>query len=688
MMEFLRDVRLREIVCGIDREASSKRCITLNGARPIEVMPRPTDLATSWRFQSLQGWFFSRQRLGRVGMSRIQQLSPLVVSKIAAGEVIERPASVVKELLENSIDAGARRIDIEVEQGGIELIRIVDDGCGVVPEDLPLVFSSHATSKLRDADDLFRVGTLGFRGEALASIGGVAQVGFQSRPGDRTRGAEISCHGGELSDIRPWNGSPGTRIEVRHLFYNTPVRRKFLRTTATEMGQVSEAVTRVALSRAHPKVGAGGLHLALRHNNKNVVEIPATATLLDRVGRFFGPDVSNQLYSVETKQGPASLCGYIADPACERGTARMQYLFLNGRWIRDRSLGHAVQEAYRGLLMTGRYAVVFLFIDLPPDLVDVNVHPTKAEVRFRDSQALHHLVFSTLRDRLRRENLTARLQVPSTLQAAPERPPAPAFAPPAYTAPPPSAMPPREVPPPLPTRVEAPARSFAPPSPASPDLPFAAASAPSPVARSMPQPPPMPTNPPTPGPAKVIQLYDSYLVVETDAGMLVIDQHALHERILFEQIKARYSEGRLEVQPLLIPEPMEFTPDQAARTLEARDELRELGLGVDDFGGGTLLLTSYPALLGRRDPQVVLRAVVDHLMTNDRLPARAVLFNGLFSLLACHAAVRAGDRLTPEEMDALVAQRALADDTHHCPHGRPTALLFSKLDLERQFRRV
>jgi DNA mismatch repair protein MutL len=616
-------------------------------------------------------------------MPRIQQLPPLVVSKIAAGEVIERPASVVKELLENSIDAGASRVDIEVEQGGVELIRIVDNGCGIVPEDLPLAFASHATSKLRDADDLFRVATLGFRGEALSSIGGVARVALQSRPADLASGAEVTCHGGELSEIRPWNGSPGTRMEVRHLFYNTPVRRKFLRTTATEMGQVSEAVTRVALARAHPAADAAGLHLTLRHNNKSVVEVPATANLLDRIGRFFGPEVSNQLYFLEARQGPATLAGYVADPACERGTARMQYLFLNGRWVRDRSLGHAVQEAYRGLLMTGRYAVAFLFLTLPPDLVDVNVHPTKAEVRFRDSQALHHLVFSAIRERLRRENLTARLQVPSTLQpAAASRPAPPLPLPPADAAPrvavPAPAAPPREATPPW---------SLASDAPPERHLPFAAATPPARIPEPA-APPPLREVPPTVGPSKVIQLYDAYLVVETDAGMLVIDQHALHERILFEQFKARISEGRLETQSLLIPEPVELTAEQAARALEAKDELRELGLGIEDFGGGTLLLTSYPALLGKRDPQAVLKAVVDHLMTNDRLPAREVLFNGLLSLMACHAAVRSGDRLTPEEMNALVARRTLADDTHHCPHGRPTALLFSKHDLEKQFRRV
>jgi DNA mismatch repair protein MutL len=609
-------------------------------------------------------------------MPRIQQLSPLVVNRIAAGEVIERPASVVKELLENAVDAGSRRIDVEIEQGGTDLIRVVDDGCGIHADDLPLAFASHATSKLQSADDLFHIDTMGFRGEALASIGGVAQVALQSRPQEEACGAQITCHGGELSAVRPWNGSPGTRIEVRHLFFNTPVRRKFLRTPATEMGHISEAFTRLALANARSTFEADvergvrsmGLHLTLRHNGKVVHDVPASATLLDRITTFFGPEVGNQLYAVQNFQGSATLTGYIADPACERGTARMQYLFVNGRCIRDRTLGHAIQEAYRGLLMTGRYAVTFLFLDLPAEQVDVNVHPTKAEVRFRDSQALHHLVFSTIRQRLREANLTARLQVPSTMRPT-ESVGAPAFDPGPWSLTPPPA------------------------SENGPALPFAAPTNPPPAPTLAPLTKPAPSASPTPPaaahhPSKIIQLYDAYLVVETDEGMLVIDQHALHERILFEQIKRRIQSGPLETQPLLIPEPVELTAEQAARTLEHRAALAELGLGVEDFGGGTLLLTSYPALLGGRSPQAILRAVVDHLVSQDRTPSREVLFNDLMSLMACHAAVRAGERLTPEQMTALVEQRRLADDTHHCPHGRPTALLFSRHDLDRQFRRV
>jgi DNA mismatch repair protein MutL len=595
-------------------------------------------------------------------MARIQQLPPSVVTKIAAGEVIERPASVVKELLENAVDAGSSRIDVEVEQGGAELVRVVDNGCGILADDLPVAFASHATSKLNTADDLFRIRTLGFRGEALASIGGVGQVTLQSRAAGQPCGAEIACHGGDLSPVRAWNGAPGTRIEVRHLFYNTPVRRKFLRTPATEMGHIAEAFTRLALS--HPE-----MHLVLRHNGKLVYEVPTSAGLSDRIGLFFGLEVRDRLYAVEARQEEVGLRGYVADPACERGNAKMQYLFVNGRWVRDRSLGHALQEAYRGLLLTGRYAVAFLFLELPPEQVDVNVHPTKTEVRFRDGNVIYHLVFGAVRDRLRSENLTARLHAP---------PPSGPMAQAAWTlsAPPsgPSPLPLGASPPSqiadfikIPPRVPAPAG--------------AADMGQAPISELL--------APETPHDTlKAIQLYDAYLVLETPEGMLVIDQHALHERILFEQLKRRVRSGSLEIQRLLIPEPVDLTAEQAARTLEHRQALAELGLEVEDFGGGSLLLSSYPSLLGQRSPQGLLRAVVDYLTTKERAPDREQLFNDLLSLTACHAAVRAGDRLTPEEIAALVAQRHLADDTHHCPHGRPTSLLFSRHELDRQFRRT
>lgn len=604
---------------------------------------------------------------------RIRQLPTTVVTKIAAGEVIERPASVVKELLENSVDAGATRLDVEIEQGGSERICVVDDGVGIHPDDLRLAFSNHATSKLADADDLFRVQTLGFRGEALASIGGVAQVALQSRPAGRPVGAEITCHGGTLGPMRVWNGSPGTRIEVRHLFFNTPVRRKFLRAPATEMGHVCEIITRLALARP-------GLHLTLRHNGKAVYEVVGSTTLEERIGLFFGADVRDRLYALDVQQGPARLYGFVGDPSCDRGNARTQYLFLNGRWIRDRALGHALQEGYRGLLMTGRYAVSFLFLELPPDAIDVNVHPTKAEVRFRDASAMYRLVLSAVRQRLAEENLVARLQVPAAasqpapfvadtdgLRARPLEQPTSLFAQPGF--------------PSFTKAPVSPPNGHGAPSPAMPPLPVPAPMPPAAEAIAS-------TAPLIEAEAKALQMHNAYLVLETPEGMLVIDQHALHERVLFEQIKQRVAAGTLESQQLLIPEPIDLTAEQAARVLESRDELAALGLGVEEFGGSTVLVTRYPALLGRRSPTQILKSVVDHLTTKERVPTREQLLSDLMSLMACHAAVRAGDPLTSEEITALAAMRHLAQDAHHCPHGRPTALLFTRQELDRQFRRT
>jgi DNA mismatch repair protein MutL len=638
-------------------------------------------------------------------MPRILQLPPDVVAKIAAGEVVERPASVVKELLENSVDAGSTRIDIDLEQGGTELIRVADDGCGIAAADLPLAFASHATSKLRDADDLFRVGTMGFRGEALASIGGVAKVLVQSRPRGEPGGAELRSDGGTLGDVRPWNGSPGTRVEAKHLFFNVPVRRKFLKSIPTELGHVCETVTRLAL--ANPT-----LHITLRHNGKLVYEVPGSAGLTDRVKLFFGADVRDALLDVDTGPGPARLAGYVADPKCDRGNPKLQYLFVNGRWVRDRSLGHAWQEAYRGLLMTGRYAVGLLFLEVPPDQVDVNVHPTKSEVRFRDNSAMYSLVRAAVKARLLKANLVPQLAVPPqedrpqrewpgvrtetaepwALSAPPANRTDPLFGPRRVEAER-TAAPWEEVLPPSPrwgeglgVRGNQPAGEGdgAPPGEAGPLTP-----GPSPQrgegSQTEPAPPfPLPALPP----GAALQVHDAYLVLETPDGMLVIDQHALHERILYEQLRRRVRDGKLEVQRLLIPEPVELPAAQAAAVLAAADQLRELGLDVSDFGGDTVLLSSYPTLLGRRPPHEILLAVVDHLVTKDRPPSKEALLDGLLATMACKAAVKAGDRLTPDEISHLLHLRDLADDSHHCPHGRPTSLLFSRKQLDRQFGRI
>ncbi|MCI0700521.1 MAG: DNA mismatch repair endonuclease MutL [Planctomycetia bacterium] len=687
-------------------------------------------------------------------MPRIRQLPPDVVTKIAAGEVIERPASVVKELLENSIDAGSTRIDIDLDAGGTELIRVVDDGCGIEPDDLPLAFAQHATSKLASADDLFRIGTMGFRGEALASVAGVGQVTLQScvRNAASDAGAEVKCDGGVLSPVKPWNGAPGTRIEVRHLFYNVPVRKKFLKSVATELGHVCETVTRIALS--HPT-----LHLTLKHNGRLVYDIPASAGLLDRIALFFTGEVRDALYELDSGPGPMRLTGYIADPKCDRGNAKLQYLFVNGRWFRDRSIAHALQESFRGLLMTGRYAIGFLFLTVPADKVDVNVHPTKAEVRFQENSLVYSLVRGTIKNRLLKENLVPQLIVPQgqevgfrgqgpeirdqrsedsqqkteapTLFTSPRREQAEQtlapwergeLADPFWRTPtgvqvptiPPGrtatvnerveALGPNPQPPP--SREGEKEKESTPLSSSPPEgrgekitersessIPSESVSdSPLPAGRGVggvgSESPPFPTAIPTPPPSTAIQLHDAYLVLETSEGMLVIDQHALHERILFEQLRTRIRAGQLEVQRLLIPEPMDLPAEQAALVLEAADALRELGLEVSDFGGNTILLSSYPTLLGRKPPHEILRSVIDHLVTQERPPTKEAMLHLLMATMACKAAVKAGDKLSPEEIAYLLHLREMAEDSHHCPHGRPTSLLFSRHELDKQFRRT
>ncbi|MFO0812952.1 MAG: DNA mismatch repair endonuclease MutL [Gemmatales bacterium] len=605
-------------------------------------------------------------------MGRIRQLDATLVNQIAAGEVIERPGSALKEMLENAVDAGATQIAVDVEQGGIELIRVVDDGCGMQPDDLPLALSSHATSKVSTASDLEHIQTLGFRGEALASIGSVAQVLVQSRSRELEQGAQLRCDGGQFSPIEVWNGRPGTRIEVRHLFYNLPARRKFLKTIPTEMGHLSEAVIRLALGFPH-------LGISLRHNDKDVYDVPVSSPLTERITRFFGEEVGTKLLEVEAEQGPVKLRGYIAEPSVSRGNNRLQYFFVNGRCIRDRTLGHALQEGMHGLLMVGRYGVGFLYLEMPPDLVDVNVHPSKAEVRFRDSQVLHHLVRSAVRKALHGLPMQNAMQLPSAspggssgnwrLQAAP--PPTPTLFPPLS-----------------PRTFERPALPELPPPPRSSDQPAAIVTPLSPAPSLEEQAHAITPEPPRYDGPRALQFHNSYLVVLEAEGMLVIDQHALHERILYEQLKERLRCGQLEVQRLLVPEPVDLTAEQHALALAHQDQFQQMGLELQPFGGTTLLVSSYPAILKRAKPAQLLRAAVEHLTSVGETPSVELLLDRLLCTMACHAAIKAGDKLTPAEMDALLAQRHLCADSHHCPHGRPTSLYFSKSELDKQFERT
>ena len=673
-------------------------------------------------------------------MPRVHQLDANVVNKIAAGEVVARPASVVKELLENSVDALAGRIEVDIVQGGSELIRVVDDGEGIHPDDLVLAVTSHATSKIRTDDDLFRVSTMGFRGEALASIAAVCRFRVRTRQAAAARGVELEVNCGTAASPKPAAGPRGTLTEVRQLFANTPVRRRFLKTTGTEFGHISEQFSRIAI--ANPR-----LHMVLRHNDRLVYELPATDGLLDRLRLFYGSELTDHLIEVESSDesgadgGPGiRVWGYVARPSHSKSTRKGQYLFLNGRWIQDRSLQHALSEAYRGLLMTGRYPVTFLFLEMPPHLVDVNVHPTKSEVRFRDSQQLYRRLLTTLRTRFlscdldsefhlsagrepaargdddeRQLGLRSQLDswahdalkpwnsagvpaaIPDSAAQTPHTPHASIHAAESQSRSEPAAVDPaagahmesaaagtlrRGDDGSLPRMGTWPAATESSDPTGATDSRSSGDSENQRAVRVEAVPQPFGSE------HRAFQLHDCYIVVATEDGLTVIDQHALHERILYEHLRERVLTGGVESQRLLVPEPVEFDPRTTAVVLEQRDVLTELGFGVEHFGGTTILLTGHPVMRTGVNPVALLRDVAEQLDHPDRKPSRRDVIDSLLHMMACKAAIRAGHRLSPEEMESLLAQRHLIDDAHHCPHGRPTALNLSRNTLDKQFGRL
>ncbi len=647
-------------------------------------------------------------------MSRIHQLTPEVINKIAAGEVIERPASVVKELLENSIDALATRVEIEVLDGGSELIRIVDNGEGIHPDDFSLAISSHATSKISSADELFSVQSMGFRGEALASIATVSRFQLRSRQEDSENGFEMDVHGGIAEPIQPCGCPKGTVIEVRQLFYNTPVRRKYLKTPGTEFGHVSEQFTRIAL--ANPRV-----HAILKHNSKTVYELPSTDHFLDRIRLFYGKKLTDNLIWVESESDGIRLWGYVAHPSQTKSNRKGQYLFLNGRWIQDRSLQHALTESYRGLVMVGRHPICFLFMEMPADQVDVNVHPTKSEVRFLDSQRLYRQLLSTIRTRFLSEDMDSIVSLNGKKsESGTETDPVKQ----------------REVQNELAMWAKQGLKDWQPPAEGTPlvtesegVMPYSS----NPSARegttsglsfknewnpeelqfrsgqggtggdadagnqsgsaelggnpdTVSQHSEIPRNEGTG--LRVIQVMDCYLVAETEKGLTIIDQHALHERILYEYFRKRILEGGVESQRLLVPKTVELSPAESAILLEFKDLLGELGLGIEDFGNQTVLINRYPSMLKRVNLVQLVRDIAESLQSAGKSPTRRDLLDSLLHMMSCKAAIKSGQRLTDEEMISLLEQRDLIDDAHHCPHGRPTALNLTQDELDKQFGRL
>jgi len=611
-------------------------------------------------------------------MNPIRRLDPALVNKIAAGEVIERPASVVKELLENAIDAGARRIEIELADGGTSLIRITDDGGGIAPTDLPLAVAAHATSKIATIDDLFHVRTLGFRGEALASIAAVSQMHIVSRTPDAPAGAELRIADAQLDGPTSCPAPVGTTVEIRNLFFNVPARRKFLRQPATETAHITEQIARLAL--AHPNVAFRQIQ-----QGREVRSLPATADRRARIADFYGPELATDLFAVTTRERELLVEGFIAPPASARATSKWQYVLLNGRFINDRSINFAIREAYRGLVEPSRYPVVFLFLTIDPAAYDVNVHPTKIEVRWRDAGLVQSQVLAVIREALLSRDLTPTLRTQSStidpdratrvreaiadyLRSAPPAPrrldfPAPprrAFNP----APPPASRA-------APSRLESPAapRSSVPPGDSLPA-------------------PQTEASPAHDAATRALQIHNTYLVVESPEGVIIIDQHALHERVLYEQFRTRILAGPLESQRQLIPEIIDVSPAQRIAAEQHADLLQRLGVEFSTFGPTSLAVQAFPSLLSRVDIREVARDLLDRLAETGHVENSETLVHKLLDMMACKAAVKAGDPLTTDEIAALLDQRDLIDRGSNCPHGRPTTLSLSLQDLERQFRRT
>ena len=594
-------------------------------------------------------------------MGQIVVLDQNMVNMIAAGEVIERPASVVKELIENSIDAGVTKITVSIEDGGRKLISVADNGCGMDAEDLAAAFEPHTTSKIKTTKDLRGISTLGFRGEALASIAAVAQVRAVSRT-KAEAGAncvEIDC--GNKSNVSPCGGDYGTTIQVRDLFYKLPARRKFLKTTNTEMGHISEYFIRTALANRN-------LNMTLIHNGKELYSLSDSQDLRERIAELFSSEIAEN--SVETKSNERGLdiFALLGKPCISRTNNKFQYVFLNGRYIRDKFISHAIKEAYRGCLESERFPVVFLFIQIPYEDVDVNVHPTKIEVRFYNANLVHSQVLGCLREKLLGMDLDINAKLPASTTPLTERQGSSEGG---YRN--------QKI-------ADAMAEFFKKHRPIQTQQQFVrerqgsgyeAGRRTRETGYERPQ-----------FDRNFLQIHDSFIVAQVDDGFIIVDQHALHERIIYENLCRRIRESKLESQKLLIPESFEVTVSQAD-VLETNAELIEkLGIELAPFGPKTMAVQAFPTLLAKASPSDFVQDLIDLLSRKDAGLDAQRLLDEVLNLAACKAAIKAGQKLSDNEMEQLLADRQIVDRASRCPHGRPTTIKFSISDLEKQFKRT
>jgi DNA mismatch repair protein MutL len=602
---------------------------------------------------------------GPLGRPVIRQLDESAVNRIAAGEVVERPASAVKELVENALDAGATRISVDVADGGKTLIRVTDDGCGMTGEDLPLALSRHATSKI-DGSDLLNIHSFGFRGEALPSLGAVGRLTITSRSAGE-EAAAITVAGGRVGPVKPAALTRGTVVELRDLFFATPARLKFLRSDRAELQAITEVIKRLAM--AEPTVGFSLRDVTGGGEGRTLFRADPTGgdffdALHARLAAVLGAEFIENALRVDVERDGMHLTGFAALPTYSRGSAVQQFVFVNGRPVLDRMLLGALRVAYFDFLSRDRHPAAVLNLIVDPERVDVNVHPAKAEVRFREPEAARSLIITGLRTALSGAGHRASSTVGDATLAAfrPEAAPARIYQMDRPSQPSLSRAFALQAPQPAPGFAEAPAAraDIAPPEPEATHRPLGAARA---------------------------QLHENYIIAQTETGMVIVDQHAAHERLVYERLKRQMAETGIAAQALLIPEIVELSPTDATRLLDHAEALARLGLAIEPFGGGAVAVRETPAILGAVNAANLLRDILDELADQgDTLLVQARI-EAVLSRMACHGSVRSGRQMRPEEMNALLREMEATPHSGQCNHGRPTYVELKLADIERLFGR-